>query len=138
MRNILIPIDMSHGERSDGMMLQAKELSDGPANTITLLYVLQEVPSYLAIDLPEDTKRKTVGHSKDYLKSLIEKYNLPATTDICIRQGNAFHEILEEAERRNTDLIVIASHKPGLSDYLLGSVAGKVVRHSQCSVLVLR
>ena len=35
-------------------------------------------------------------------------------------------------------MIVIASHDPGLADYLLGSTAGRVVRHAHCSVLVVR
>ena len=35
-------------------------------------------------------------------------------------------------------MIVIASHDPGLADYLLGSVAARVVRHAHCSVLVTR
>jgi len=36
------------------------------------------------------------------------------------------------------DLIVIASHRPGLKDYFLGSTAGRVVRHSPCAVHVIR
>ena len=35
-------------------------------------------------------------------------------------------------------MIVMASHDPVLSDYLLGSVAARVVRHAHCSVLVAR
>jgi len=48
------------------------------------------------------------------------------------------HEILEMAKAKNVDLIVIASHKPGIADYLLGSVAAGVVRHAKCSVHVMR
>ncbi len=36
------------------------------------------------------------------------------------------------------DCIVIGSHKPGLSDYLLGSTAARVVRHAPCAVHVYR
>ena len=39
---------------------------------------------------------------------------------------------------QDADVIVIASHDPGLADYLLGSVAARVVRHAHCSVLVVR
>ena len=38
----------------------------------------------------------------------------------------------------DTDCVVIASHRPGLQDYLLGSTAARVVRHAACSVHVLR
>ena len=35
-------------------------------------------------------------------------------------------------------MIMIASHKPGMSDYFIGSTASRVVRHSPVSVLVSR
>ena len=42
------------------------------------------------------------------------------------------------AKEKNADMIIIASHRPGLQDYFLGSTAAKVVRHATCSVLVVR
>ncbi|WP_170501927.1 universal stress protein, partial [Ruegeria atlantica] len=36
------------------------------------------------------------------------------------------------------DCIVLASHKPGMKDFFLGSTAALVVRHARCSVHVLR
>ena len=47
-------------------------------------------------------------------------------------------KILETAEDEGADLIIIASHQPGIQDYFLGSTAARVVRHAQCSVLVTR
>ena len=38
----------------------------------------------------------------------------------------------------DADLIVIGSHRPAMSTYLLGSNAKTIVRHAKCSVLVLR
>jgi nucleotide-binding universal stress UspA family protein len=35
-------------------------------------------------------------------------------------------------------MIVMASHRPELKDYLLGPNAARVVRHAECSVLVVR
>jgi len=52
--------------------------------------------------------------------------------------GSAGHEILNTADQDKTDLIVIASHQPVLSDYLLGSAEGRVMRHARCTVMVLR
>jgi len=55
-----------------------------------------------------------------------------------IRSGHASNTILAVAKERGADLIIIASHRPGLQDYFLGSTASKVVRHANCSVLVVR
>ncbi len=47
--------------------------------------------------------------------------------------------ILEFAERKHVDLIVISTHgRSGLSRMLIGSVAEKIVRHASCPVLTLR
>ncbi|MFQ5760821.1 MAG: universal stress protein, partial [Acidiferrobacterales bacterium] len=42
------------------------------------------------------------------------------------------------AEKAGCDLIVMASQRPELKDYLLGPNAARVVRHANCSVLVAR
>ncbi len=47
-------------------------------------------------------------------------------------------EILKAAAESDCDLIVVASHRPALKDYLLGPNAARVVRHANCSVLVVR
>ena len=39
---------------------------------------------------------------------------------------------------KSADLIVLASHKPALKDYLLGANASRVVRSAPCSVHVVR
>jgi nucleotide-binding universal stress UspA family protein len=57
-------------------------------------------------------------------------------TDRRRRQG--YQEILKTAEAIQADLIVMGSHRPELSDYLLGSNTEKVVRHARCSVMVVR
>jgi len=55
-----------------------------------------------------------------------------------VSQGTIYKEILDAAERVGCDLIVMASHRPELADYLLGPNAARVVRHANCSVLVVR
>ncbi|MBL4731278.1 MAG: universal stress protein [Rhizobiaceae bacterium] len=137
-KNILVPIDMAHAERGATMINQAREMFGDKGGDITLLHVVQEIPAYVRAEMPSDLDDKAITDSKAHLQNLIENYNLPETTKIKVRQGNPFHEILAEAKESGTDLIVIASHQPGITDYLLGSVAGQVVRHSKCSVLVLR
>ncbi|WP_371932559.1 universal stress protein [Pararhizobium sp. IMCC21322] len=46
--------------------------------------------------------------------------------------------MVEYAESNGVDCIIIASHRPGLQDYFLGSTAARVVRHAHCAVHVIR
>ena len=55
-----------------------------------------------------------------------------------IAHGTIYEQIDKTAEKINADLIIMASHRPELGDYLLGPNAAKVVRHSKRSVLVVR
>ncbi len=52
--------------------------------------------------------------------------------------GSAYEEVLKAAGVCDADLIVIGAHRPDLKDYLLGPNAARVVRHSTCSVYVVR
>ncbi|SEL55501.1 Nucleotide-binding universal stress protein, UspA family [Roseovarius azorensis] len=53
-------------------------------------------------------------------------------------RGHSGRAITDYAEGIGADCIVVGSHKPGLSDFFLGSTAARVVRHAVCAVHVLR
>jgi len=55
-----------------------------------------------------------------------------------VTTGSIYEEILEVARTTGADLIVIGSHQPHLSEYLLGPNAARVVRHAKTSVYVVR
>ena len=50
----------------------------------------------------------------------------------------ALNIVLRVAEEADSNLIVVGSHDPAARDYLIGSNAAKIVRHSHCSVYVVR
>ena len=52
--------------------------------------------------------------------------------------GSVYEEVLKAASLCGADLIVIGAHRPDFKDYLLGPNASRVVRHSTCSVFVVR
>jgi nucleotide-binding universal stress UspA family protein len=55
------------------------------------------------------------------------------------RSGEAADGILNQAQEIGADLIVLATHgRKGVSHFLIGSVAERVIRRSACPVLVVR
>ncbi|MCS4542388.1 MAG: universal stress protein [Euryarchaeota archaeon] len=71
------------------------------------------------------------------VKARAEKEDVKMMTKI--REGEAWEEIIREAEETFCDAIVIGSRGlRGLSHTLLGSVADRVTRHAPCPVLVIR
>ena len=55
-----------------------------------------------------------------------------------VGHGSVYREILRIAQEEQVDLILMAAHRPGIRDHLIGPKAARVVSHSRCSVLVVR
>lgn len=103
--------------------------------TLTPLIVLEVPPGYAAQFLTEDQIEELVAREKS---RLVEEGTALTGVEPKIVLGHPARTILDEAEENGIDCIVISSHRPGLSDYLLGSTAQRVVRRANCSVHVLR
>ena len=54
------------------------------------------------------------------------------------RRRLGWRRVVDVAEKEGADLIIIASHRPDFTNYLIGATADRVVRHATCSVLVDR
>ena len=61
------------------------------------------------------------------------------TVNVYPRQGDPADAILDVAEERDADLIVVGNKgMTGAKRFLLGSVPNKVSHHAPCSVLIIR
>ena len=134
-KTILVPIDMAHLAEGKKIIDVAVEHAAEDAKII-LLNVVEEVPSWAAINLPADIIDKNLESSRKELKAVATASGLKMEVEV--RSGHSYNTILDLAEDKGADLIIVASHRPGLQDYFLGSTAAKVVRHANCSVLVVR
>jgi len=135
---ILVAVDLAHADKSSSIIARAKKLADINEGQLTLLNVVIEIPPYVSFELPAGIQEKSISDAKVSLTKLAEESELPPSTTIEVKKGNPANEILKLAKEINADLILVVSHQPELADYLLGSVAGKVVRHAECTVMVVR
>jgi len=126
---------MAHKEQAGAMIRTAMAIAGDDAK-VTLLFVIPEVPPVLGLQVPAGSAEKAKEDAEEQLQELASSNGAPQTTSVATAVGKPHHRILELAERQHVDLIVMASHQPGLADYLLGSVAANVVRHAKCSVHV--
>jgi nucleotide-binding universal stress UspA family protein len=135
---ILVPIDIARIEAGAGALKLAGDLAKSHGSKFILLNVHESLPTYVATEIPKELYKTHLSNAADRLNEIIRDQGLPDTTEVVVREGHPSNEILEYAKDTGVDLIVIASHDPGLADYFLGSVAARVVRHAHCSVLVAR
>jgi nucleotide-binding universal stress UspA family protein len=103
---------------------------------IILLNVVEEIPTWAAAQLPANIIKDSFETVRTEMKAIANATGMKM--DVEVRAGHSYNTILDVAKENNVDLIIIASHRPGLQDYFLGSTAAKVVRHANCSVLVVR
>ena len=133
--NIIVAVDLEHGDAGKALLAHASALVDA-GGTVRLLHVIEDVPSYIAAELPRDLNDRRQAEAKVELGLLTQGAGTNVVSEV--RMGAASSQILQCAEDTGADLIMIASHRPGLSDYFIGSTAARVVRHAQCSVLIRR
>jgi nucleotide-binding universal stress UspA family protein len=107
-----------------------------PNGKITLLHVIDEIPGFVAAQLPEGTFSRHREQAERELKQLADSCD--PKPDAMVVTGHSSRTIVEEGAKMKADCIVISSHKPGIEDYFLGSTAGHVVRHAGVAVHVLR
>lgn len=133
-KNILVPVSFEADRNAQGAMEVAQALR-AEGGTITCLHVMEHLPKYATEYLPEGHLEAAKADIVEGLKSLVDGVDNASTVVV---EGHSSRTILTHAEHNDVDLIIIASHQPGMQDYLLGSTAAKVVRHAKCAVHVLR
>jgi nucleotide-binding universal stress UspA family protein len=134
-KKIVVPVDMGQLEKGDKILAKAKALLDA-GGEIVLVNIVETVPSYLTIDLPIDFVDVSVKDAEAKLAEMDAR--LSAGARKVVRAGSPAREIMDLAESEGADLIIIASHRPDFTNYLIGATADRVVRHAKCSVLVDR
>ncbi len=132
-KTILVATDFSHPELCRKTLGVARQIG-GNQSRIIALYVAADIPPYVAAELPEGLLQKNAAHARAEVKALADEVGAESE----VLSGHPSLRILEYSTDIGAELIVIASHRPGLQDYFLGSTAARVVRHAECAVLVDR
>ncbi|MFB9148621.1 universal stress protein [Roseovarius ramblicola] len=139
---VLCAVDVSNPHRDDHVLRMAARLAaleDAQLDVITVVpdYGMSVVGGYF----DKDHHPKIEEDARQRLNDLVADV-LGAEANENIRHvvvtGNAYEEILRVARVDAAALIVIGAHKPDFRDFLLGPNAARVVRHADCSVMVVR
>ena len=141
-RPVLCAVDISNKDKDIDVLKIAQRmaaLDDAQLDVITVVpdFGMSVVGSFFEPHHHE----KAVEEAQRLLSETVESaIGSEANTSArhIVATGNAYEEILNAAQLAGTGLIVIGAQKPDFKDYLLGPNASRVVRHSECSVLVVR
>jgi nucleotide-binding universal stress UspA family protein len=142
-KTILVPIDFSPVTRA--VMAEAVSLAKSAGARLVLLHIAQPTPLVAdygppmagfvmpVMEAQEENATRQLGR----WRHRVDAQELPVMT---VRLAGAAPSqlIVEEAERRSADYIVMGSHgHTALYDLLVGSTTGGVLKKAPCPVIVI-
>ena len=138
--SIVVPVDLSEMDISRPALERAVALASMTNASLHLVYVRSLLPVTFMEYVPPSFDEEQQVDCEKRMKELVDKLPLTDKSKVTtsVRMGSVYNEILAEVEKMKADLIVIGSHRPAMSTYLLGSNATTIVRHAPCSVMVVR
>lgn len=135
-KTVVVPVDFS--DETEGAIQAALERVESPSG-LHVLHVVFPLDVRTHRTLPEEASdRSREEAAQEHLEKLLDKMGLAeAVAKVVV--GDAGLETTDYAKSINADLIVVPSHGfDGVKRLLLGSTAERIIRHANCSVLVLR
>ena len=138
-RKIIVAVDLADSAQPPKGIAEAVELANASGGVVRLVNIQPLLPATFMEYVPADFDAEQEKRASEALKEVVARVPLPKERlSGIVRIGGIYHEILGEAAEWGADLIVVGSHRPVVTDYLLGSNAKTIVRHALCSVLVVR
>jgi nucleotide-binding universal stress UspA family protein len=138
-KQILAAVDVDDNDKAEETLRIAADIAKIYSAQLHLVSVIGAVQAVVSQHLPEGYEKMAMKRTEQDLATLAASVNLTqGDVTSSARFGDIYREILAQAEKSSADLIVIGSNKPQATDFLLGTNAARVVRHSSCSVLVVR
>ena len=143
-KHILLPTDGS--ELSEAAIQKGIQFAKSINAEVTGFHVILPFHVFsLRMGILEDTKEQYERQSKDQaeqflgvIKKAAEKAGVSCDTDY-VTSSHPYEMIIEAAEKKGCDLIMMASHgRRGMQGLLIGSETQKVLTHTKIPVLVLR
>jgi len=139
-KTILLPIDLSAKASWSKALPAALHFAEQPGGVLHVLSVVPDFGVSVVGSFFEDGfEEKALTKVGEQLIAWVNQ-NIPHGIDVHphVTHGRVYDQIIMAADKLGADAIIMGSHTPELSDFLLGPNAARVVRHARQSVFVVR
>ncbi|MEJ8561867.1 universal stress protein [Yoonia sp. GPGPB17] len=141
-KTILCAVDITRPDEDANVLKAAKKLADMDGAQLDVITVVPDFGASVVGAYFQDHHVKSAQDGAAAALSEMAEQAIGKDANLAVRHivsiGSVYEEVLKTAKLSKADLIVIGAHKPDFKDYLLGPNAARVVRHSECSVYVVR
>jgi nucleotide-binding universal stress UspA family protein len=137
-RKILVPVDLTHKEKLSKALDTAVDIAKHYNATLCYVAVTNATPSSVAHN-PEELAEKLDAFAQEQGKS----HGIETDSKVLLTADTAVElddRLLEAIKDTGADLVVMASHPPGIGDrlHILHSNGANIVKHSDISVFIIR
>ncbi|MBX2832652.1 MAG: universal stress protein [Rhodospirillales bacterium] len=135
-QKMLVPVDLAHVDKLEKTIQTAVDLALHYKAEICFLGVGTNTPSEVA-HTPKEFEQKLAEFAKDCRArfGVVAMASAHISHDPAIDLSKA---IVAQADELSADLIVMATHVPGIADHVFASHGGYVASHSDLSVFLVR
>ena len=133
---IMVPVDLAHAQRLGKALATATDLAKHYRIPICFVGVTAETPTEVA-----HTPKEFVERLEAFGAAHSKQHNLDIGTAAYPSHDPAADlddKLIAAARENGADLIVMASHVPGLPEHIFAPNAGAVASHAEMSVFVVR
>jgi nucleotide-binding universal stress UspA family protein len=134
---ILVPVDLEHVEKLEKTLNLAAWTAKETGASISFVGVVDAIPTTSAHTEGERTAERLKAFADEQAK----KHGIETSDHVELRGDlhlNLGKDVIQAAKESDCDLIVMASHVPGLKEHFFASNAGYVASHAPMSVFVVR
>ncbi len=135
-QTIMVPVDLEHAALLEKALGVAADLAAHYDATACYVGVTANTPGRLA-HTPEEYARKLEA----FAQAQAGRHGHRATSKAVVSHDPAVdldHKLLDAVDESGADLVVVASHIPGIADAIWPSHGGRLASHAKASVLVVR
>lgn len=139
-KSILLSVDLNHERSWENALPTALDLTKTLGAELHLVTVVPRIGmSIVGTFLPEDFEQQALKKAGEALHDFAEQHIPEGVRGKShVAHGVVREEILNAADTLNCDLIIMAPHRRGLQEMLVGPITEYVTRHAKQSVLVVR
>jgi len=135
-KRILVPVDLEHVDRQEKALAVAASIAKAEGAEIRYFAMTGTAPTGAAANpsaFADALARFAKGQA--VLRGVATSFKAATAHDTSVELPRA---ILAAGEEFDADLIIMASHIPGLKEHLFSTNAGYIANHAPVSVYVVR
>lgn len=134
--HIMVPVDLVHKDKLQKALDVAGDMAKHYGAQVHVVTVTGDLPGTLGHNPAEIEKTLTAFATELKATYDIEVVAHPVTSPDPV--VDTTRRLMAAIDDIGVDLVIMASHQPGIMEHIFNSHGGYIARHAKCSVFVVR